>query len=146
MTTFAETFTSYPDGQQNLTQPPDAVMTAGFIPATATSRGQPLPAQWLNWIFNKIFKSINRDVVTDALGVGLFVTDNALIRLEAFDVDNPARYLLAQGYKAAGAAPVLIELTGNTLTLGTPTINGDQPVNGGTNVKIVGYSRQIGEL
>lgn len=146
MITFANTFTSYPNGQQNLIQPPDAIMAAGFIPATATSRGQPLPAQLINWLFNKIFKYINRDVVTDSLGVGLFVTDNALIRLEAFDVDNPTRYLLAQGYKAAGAAPVLVELASNTLTLGTPTINGNQPVNGGTNVKIVGYSRQIGEL
>jgi len=146
MTTFAETFTSYPDGQQNLTRPPDAVMTAGFIPATATSRGQPLPAQWLNWIFNKIFKNINRDVVTDALGVGLFVTEDAVIRLEAFDINNPARYLIAVGYKAAGFAPVLTVVSSATLTLGTATINGNQPVNGGANVKIVGYSRQIGEI
>jgi hypothetical protein len=146
MTTFAEIFTAYPDGQQNITQPPDAVMSAGFIPATATSRGQPLPAQWLNWIFNRIFKHINRDVVTDNLGVGLFVTENAVIRLEAFDIANPARFIIAVGYKAAGAAPVLTVVSSATLTLGTPTINGNQPVNGGANVRIVGYSRQIGEL
>jgi len=146
MTTFAETFTAYPDGQQNITQPPDAVMAAGFIPATATSRGQPLPAQWLNWIFNRVFKYINRDVVTDSLGVGLFTTENSVIRLEAFDIDNPARFVIAVGYKASGAAPVLTVVSSATLTLGTPTINGNQPVNGGANVRIVGYSRQIGEL
>jgi hypothetical protein len=146
MTTFAETFTSYSDGQQNLNMPPDTVMATGFVPATATSRGQPLPAQWLNWIFNKLFKNINRDVVTDNLGVGLFVTEGAMIRLEAFDLDDSNKYLVAIGYKTAGVAPQLKVISSATLTLGTGTINGNQPVSGGANVKIVGYSRQVGEL
>ena len=146
MTTFSNTFTTYSDGQQNLNQPPDAVMANGFVPATATSRGQPLPAQWLNWLVNRLFKHINRDVVTDNLGVGLFVTENAMIRLEAFDIADPNKYLVAIGYKADGVAPSLKVISSATLTLGTGTINGDQPVIGGTNVKIVGYSRQVGEL
>ena len=146
MTTFAETFTTYSDGQQNINQPPDAVLANGFVPATATSRGQPLPAQWLNWLFNKVFKAINRDVVTDANGVGLFKTENAMIRLEAFDIADPNKYLVAIGYKAAGVAPSLKVVSSATLTLGTGTINGTQPIVGGSNVKIVGYSRQVGEL
>lgn len=146
MITFANTFTSYSDGQQNLNAPPDAVMATGFVPATATSRGQPLPAQWLNWIFNKLFKHINRDVVTDTNGVGLFTTENAMIRLEAFDIADPNKYLVAIGYKELGVIPSLKVISSATLTLGTGTINGNQPVAGGANVKIVGYSRQVGEL
>lgn len=146
MTTFADTFTTYSDGQQNVNQPPDAVLANGFVPATATSRGQPLPAQWLNWLFNKVFKAINRDVVTDANGVGLFKTENAMIRLEAFDIADPNKYLVAIGYKAAGVSPSLKVVASATLTLGTGTINGTQPIVGGSNVKIVGYSRQVGEL
>ena len=146
MTTFSDTFTTYSDGQQNLNQPPDAIMANGFVPATATSRGQPLPAQWLNWLVNRLFKHINRDVVTDTNGVNLFTTENALIRLEAFDIADPNKYLVAIGYKAAGVIPSLKVISSATLTLGTGTINGNQPVIGGTNVKIVGYSRQVGEL
>jgi hypothetical protein len=146
MITFANTFTSYSDGQQNLNAPPDAVMATGFVPATATSRGQPLPAQWWNWIFNKLFKHINRDVVTDTNGVGLFTTEDAMIRLEAFDIADPNKYLVAIGYKAAGVIPSLKVISSATLTLGTGTINGNQPVAGGSNVRIVGYSRQVGEL
>lgn len=146
MTTFAETFITYSDGQQNINQPPDAVLANGFVPATATSRGQPLAAQWINWLFNKVFKAINRDVVTDANGVGLFKTENSMIRLEAFDIADPNKYLVAIGYKAAGVAPSLKVVSSGTLTLGTGTINGTQPIVGGSNVKIVGYSRQVGEL
>ena len=146
MTTFSDTFTTYSDGQQNLNQPPDAIMANGFVPATATSRGQPLPAQWLNWLLNKLFKLANRDVVTDNLGVGLFVTENAMIRLEAFDIEDPNKYLVAIGYKEAGVIPSFKVISSATLTLGTGTINGNQPVIGGTNVKIVGYSRQVGDI
>ena len=146
MPTFAETYVSFPDGQQNVNQPPDTVIAQGFIPETAQARGQTLPAQWLNWLFNKCFKYINRDVVTDNLGVGLFKTDNAMIRLEAFDIADPNKYPVAIGYKSTGLAPSLKVVSSATLTLGTGTIGGNQPVNGGTNVKIVGYSRQIGEI
>ena len=69
-----------------------------------------------------------------------------MIRLEAFDIADPNKYLVAIGYKAAGVIPSLKVISSATLTLGTGTINGNQPVAGGANVKIVGYSRQVGEL
>ena len=143
---FAETIVTYGDGQINVNQPSDAILATGFVPATSTSKGQPLPAQWLNWLFQKLFKHINRDVVSDATGVGLFVTENAMIRLEAFDIADPNKFLVAIGYKAPGVAPSLKVIQSATLTLGTGTVNGNQPIVGGANVKTVGYSRQVGEL
>ena len=83
MIQFAEQYVGYPDGQQNVGQPPDAVLSRGFIPETAGARGQPLPAQWLNWLFQKVFRHINRDRVSDSAGVGLFTVPNSVIRLEA---------------------------------------------------------------
>ena len=148
MTTFAETYTSYPDGQQNVGQPPDAVVASGFIPETATSRGQPLPAQWLNWLFQKVFRLINRDKVSDANGVSLFDVPNSVIRLEAFDRDDPNKYLVAIGYKpAAGVVHSLKVVSSATLTLGTPTVTGNQPVSGGSvNTVLMATSRQFGEI
>ena len=148
MTTFAETYTSYPDGQQNVGQPPDAVVASGFIPETATSRGQPLPAQWLNWLFQKVFRLINRDKVSDANGVGLFIVPDSVIRIEAFDRDDPNKYLVAIGYKpAAGVVHSLKVVSSATLTLGTPTVTGNQPVSGGSvNTVLMATSRQFGEI
>lgn len=148
MTTFAETYTSYPDGQQNVGQPPDAVVASGFIPETATSRGQPLPAQWLNWLFQKVFRLINRDRVSNSAGVGLFTVPNSVIRLEAFDRDDPNKYLIAIGYKgAADAVHTLKVIDSATLTLGAATVGGNQPVSGGSaNVVILAMSRQFGEM
>ena len=143
---FSDTIVNFSDGQQNIAQPPDAVMTSGFIPETAAARGQPLPAQWLNWLFHKVFRHINRDVVSDGTGVGLFKTENAMIRLEAFDIADPNKFLVAIGYKASGSAPSLKVVSSATLTLGTGTISGNQPIVGGANVKTVGYSRQVGEI
>lgn len=143
---FAETYVSYPDGQQNIGAPPDTVLSSGFVPETADSRGQPLVAQWVNWLFQKIFRHINRDVVTDGDGAGLFSVPNAMIRLEAIDRDDDTKYLVAIGWKAADAAPVLTVVASSGLSLGTGTVGGDQPVTGGTDVMIVGYSRQTGEL
>lgn len=143
---FSETVLQYGNGQLNLGQPPDAIMSTGFVPATATNEGQPLPAQWVNWLFNRLFRLSNRDVVSDATGVGLFVTENAMIRLEAFDIADPNKFLVAIGYKAPGVAPSLKVIQSATLTLGAGTVNGNQPIVGGANVKTVGYSRQVGEL
>lgn len=148
MTTFAESYVAYPDGQQNVGQPPDAVLASGFVPETAGARGQPLPAQWLNWLMQKLFRSINRDRVSDAAGVGLFTVPNSVIRLEAFDRADPNKYLVAIGYK--GAADVVHSLkvvSSATLTLGTATISGNQPVSGGSGTTVIlAMSRQFGEL
>ena len=148
MTTFAETYTSYPDGQQNVGQPPDTVLTIGFVPSIAGSRGQPLPAQWLNWLFQKLFRLINRDKVSDKNGVSLFTTPNSFIRLEAFDKDDPNKYLVAIGYKGAvGVVHSLKVVSSATLTLGTATVTGNQPITGGSaNVIVMAQSRQFGDI
>lgn len=146
MTTFAETQLNYPDGQQNVGPLPDATMSNGFIPEQAETRGQPLPAQWLNWLFRQVFRYINRDKVSDASGVGLFPYANSAIRIEAVDMADVNKYLVAIGYKGASGVHVLKVISSATLTLGTPTNNGDQPIIGGANVRTVGYSRQVGEL
>lgn len=147
MPSFAETNINYPDGQTNVSAPPDATLAAGFIPEQAQTRGQPLPAQWANWLFRTLFRYINRDKVSDATGAGLFPYANSSIRLEAIDTSNINNYLVAIGYKgASGTVHSLKIVSSNVLTLGTPTVNGDQPIVGGTSVKTVGYSRQTGDL
>ena len=148
MIQFAEQYVGYPDGQQNVGQPPDAVLSAGFIPETAGARGQPLPAQWLNWLFQKVFRLFNRDKVSDANGVGLFTTPESVIRLEAFDRTDPNKYLVAIGYKgAADVVHTLKVINSATLTLGAATVGGNQPVSGGSaDVVILATSRQFGDL
>lgn len=146
MQSFAENTVNYGDGQINVQPPPDATIANGFVPETAGARGQPLAAQWLNWAFRTLFRYVNRDKVTDANGSGLFPYANSAIRLEAIDKSDPNKYLTAIGYKPASGVHVLKVTNSSTLTLGTPTTNGDQPVLGGANVQIVGYSRQIGDL
>ena len=148
MIEFAEVYVGYPDGQQNVGQPPDAVMLNGFIPETAGSRGQPLPAQWLNWLFQKVFRLINRDRVSDSAGAGLFTVPNSVIRLEAFDRNDPNKYLVAIGYKGApDVVHTLKVINSATLTLGTATVGGNQPVSGGSaNVVVLATSRQFGEM
>ena len=148
MIEFAEVYVGYPDGQQNVGQPPDAVLLNGFIPETAGARGQPLPAQWLNWLFQKVFRLINRDRVSDAAGVGLFTVPNSVIRLEAFDRDDSNKYLVAIGYKgAADVVHTLKVINSATLTLGAATVGGNQPVTGGSaNVVMLATSRQFGEM
>lgn len=146
MTQFAETVLSFPDGQTNVLQPPDATVSNGFVPEQEGVRGQPLPAQWLNWLFRQVFRYINRDKVSDATGAGLFPYINSAIRIEAVDTDDVNKYLVAIGYKGATGVHVLKVVSSATLTLGTPTTNGDQPISGGANVRTVGYSRQVGDL
>lgn len=147
MINFAETYVGYPDGQQNVGQPPDAVIANGFIPETAGARGQPLPAQWLNWLFQKAFRLINRDRVSDSAGVSLFTVPNSVIRLEAFDRADPNKYLVAIGYKgAADAVHTLKVINSATLTLGIATAGGNQPVNGGADVVILATSRNFGDI
>lgn len=145
--TFAETYVGFPDGQQNVGAPPDAVMANGFVPETAGARGQPLPAQWLNWLLQKIFRNINRDRVSDEAGVGLFTIPDSFIRLEAYDRADPNKYLVAIGYKGeAGVVHTLKIVSSATLTLGTATVGGNQPIVGGANVIVCAMSRQFGDL
>ena len=147
MQTFSESFVTYPDAQQNVNAPPDSVLLSGFIPETSGARGQPLAAQWLNYLFRTLFRYVNRDKVTDSGGAGLFHYAQSMIRIEAIDMDDKNKYLVAIGYKGdASTLHSLKVISSATLTLGTPTVNGDQPILGGSNVRVVGYSRQIGDL
>lgn len=147
MIQFAETTVSYPDGQQNVGEPPQSVMLNGFIPEVAGARGQPLPAQWFNWLMQKVFRYINRDRVTDETGVGLFNIPDSVIRLEAIDRADPNKYLVAIGFKtSADVVHTLKVVSSATLTLGTPTVDGDQPIVGGADVVVMGSSRQFGVI
>lgn len=144
---FAETYVGYDDGQQNVGEPAGSIMAGGFVPATSSARGMPLPAQWLNWLFQKLFRLVNRDRVSDETGVGLFTVPDSFIRLEAFDRADPNKYLVAIGYK--GAADVVHSLkvvSSATLTLGTPTVGGNQPISGGADVITCGMSRNFGSI
>ena len=140
MPDFAETLVEYPDGQVNVNQPPHSVLANGFIPETSGARGMPLPAQWLNWCIRVIFRYINRDKVTDANGVGLFPYKNSLIRLEAIDAADTNKYIIASGYKGSSGIHSLRVLSNSVLTLGAPTVDGNQPVIRRSAVKRVGYS------
>lgn len=146
MQTFAETIENYSDGQVNVQAPSDSIIGVGFLPETADARGTPLAAQWLNWLFRTLFRYVNRDKVTDASGAQLFPIANASIRLEAIDIADPNKYIVAIGYKPASGVHVLKVVSNATLTLGTALEDGTQPVFGGSNVQVVGYSRQIGDL
>ena len=99
---FAETYLSYPDGQQNVGSPPDSVLATGFVPETAGSRGQPLPAQWLNWLFKTIFRQLNQkaDITapTEALKLPIgtsaerpFASVDGMIRMNT-DYKSPEYY------------------------------------------------------
>lgn len=144
---FAEINVSYPDGQQGVGKPPSAIIQNGFIPATALSRGQPLPAQWINWLLNNLYRHINRDKVSNAAGAGLFTVPDSFIRLEAFDRADPNKFLVAIGYKGTLATVHTLKIVQSaTLTLGTATASGDQPILGGSSVIISASSRNFGEL
>jgi hypothetical protein len=144
-TDFAGQPRSYADGQTNVSTPPESILATGFVPETAYARGQGLPAQWLNWLFRSLFRAVNRDVVTDASGAGIFPVPDAMIRLEAFDRANPGAYLIAIGYMPAdGAMHALTVVASQGLELGQATVTGTQPVVNGGDVMVVGYSRQMG--
>lgn len=147
MTTFAENNVNYPDAQVNVESPPASVFLNGFIPEQAETRGQPFPAQWANFLFRTIFRYINRDKVSDATGAQLFPYADSMIRLEAIDMDDANKYLVAIGFRTDLSVVHSLKIVSSaTLTLGTPTLDGTQPIVGGANVRSVGYSRQIGDL
>lgn len=135
-----------PTGQYNVVVPPTEVMQEGW-------RFQEKPnRQWWNWFARTVYDWINwlnqqesYNVTTDALGIGLFPFDDALITIEAVDSANPNRWLRATGYKGVGVAPVFdaTSIQSNILTLGAPTVGGNYPIVGGTNVIVTGRSSKI---
>ena len=133
MTTFAETQVVYPDSQENVEVPPDTLINNGFIPKQIGVRGQPLPANWLNWLFREVFRKVNRDRISDGNGVGVikstdidcFVTVHAMVK-----GDN-TKWLSAIGYKTGTGVPVMKVTSSGVLTLGTLTAT-DIPISGAT--------------
>lgn len=119
---FAEIPVTYPDGQINVVKPPQSLLNNGFIPKQDGVRGQPLPAQYLNWLFREAFRNAGNDAVGDGSGVDIMVgTAEGLVTLYAIDSVTPANYIHAVGYKSASNAPVFNVIDSNVLTIGAMT-------------------------
>jgi hypothetical protein len=122
MTDFAEVPVSYPDGQNNVETPPDSLLDNGFIPKQNGVRGQPIPAQWLNWLFREAFRQVNVDRVKDGNGVNAFDSSaEGVVTLYAVVKADTTKFIHAVGYKTAGNAPVFKTIDNGTLTLGAIT-------------------------
>ena len=131
-------------GQNNVSTPPPEKQNLGWNFKDYPRRN------WMNWLGRYTYLWIewfnqqeSQSVVTDEGGVGLFPINDALIVLYAVDPATPANFLYAMGYKGAGSAPVLNIIDSNVLTLGTGTISGDQPINGGTGLIVNGQTKVI---
>ena len=122
MTNFAETSVEYPDGQFNIAVPPESLINNGFVPKQLGVRGQPLPAQWLNWLFREAFRQINVDRVKDGNGTAIMDASAAgVVTLYAIVKADTTKFIHAVGYKTANNAPVFKVIDSATLTLGALT-------------------------
>ena len=122
MQTFAETEVLYPDGQYNIAALPESLVLNGFIPKQMGVRGQPLPAQYLNWLFREVFRQINLDRVDDGTGAGVIdATAEGVVTLYAVVKTDVTKFIHAVGYKVANAAPMFKVIDSATLTLGAIT-------------------------
>lgn len=129
MTTFAETEIQFQDGQKNVEELPPNLLANGWIPKQKGTEGQPLVANWLNWLFREVFRKINRDRLSDGLGVNTISTDESLITIYAVVKTDPTKYIHAVGYKTGNGVPIMTVIGNNTLTLGTVTAT-NTPING----------------
>lgn len=131
MTGFSETVVVYPDTQTNVETPPQTLLDNGWIPKQNGVRGQPIPANWLNYLFRQIYRLINRDKTSDGNGVGVIETyeQDCAVTVYAMVKTDSTKFLHAFGYKTAAGAPVLKVLSSATLTLGTVTAT-DIPITG----------------
>lgn len=126
-------------GNLNNIEPPEEKKNVGW------NRQEQPARNWLNWLQNRAYRwlvYLDRARVTDGNGVGLFPRDGVAIRLTATVVGTPAQRLTAVGWKASGVAPQLQVIDSGTLTLGTGTTDGNQPISGATaaNIRVVGES------
>jgi hypothetical protein len=122
MQTFAETGVLYPDGQSNIAELPESLILNGFIPKQMGVRGQPLPAQYLNWLFREAFRQINLDRVKDGAGAGVIDAEaEGVVTLYAVVKTDVTKFIHAVGYKTANAAPTFKVISSATLTLGAIT-------------------------
>ena len=122
MQTFAETEVLYPDGQYNIADLPESLILNGFIPKQMGVRGQPLPAQYLNWLFREVFRQINLDRIDDGAGAGVIdAAAEGVVTLYAIVKTDVTKFIHAVGYKVANAAPTFKVISSATLTLGAIT-------------------------
>lgn len=144
MQTFAETEVLYPDGQYNIAELPESLVLNGFIPKQMGVRGQPLPAQYLNWLFREVFRQFNLDRIDDGTGAGVIdATAEGVVTLYAVVKTDVTKFIHAVGYKVANAAPVFKVISSGTLTLGAITsssiaISGAAPADVALRVSVRG--------
>ena len=144
MQTFAETEVLYPDGQYNIAELPESLILNGFIPKQMGVRGQPLPAQYLNWLFREVFRQINLDRIDDGAGAGVIdAAAEGVVTLYAVVKTDVTKFIHAVGYKVANAAPVFKVISSATLTLGAITsssiaISGAAPADVALRVSVRG--------
>lgn len=140
MRTFAETEVVYPDTQKNVEVPPDTLFLNGFIPKGIGRRGQPLVANWLNWIFRELFRAAGQDRIGDGDGVGMLTSadTDCMITLYAIQKSDTTKYIHAIAYKPGSATPSFNVLSNSNLTLGTVTPT-DIPILGATETDIIQY-------
>ena len=144
MQTFAETEVLYPDGQYNTAELPESLILNGFIPKQMGVRGQPLPAQYLNWLFREVFRQINLDRIDDGAGAGVInVAAEGVVTLYAVVKTDVTKFIHAVGYKVANAAPTFQVISNATLTLGAITsssiaISGAAPADVALRVSVRG--------
>lgn len=144
MQTFAETEVLYPDGQYNIAELPESLILNGFIPKQMGVRGQPLPAQYLNWLFREVFRQINLDRIDDGAGAGVIdASAEGVVTLYAVVKTDVTKFIHAVGYKVANAAPVFKVISSGTLTLGAITsssiaISGAAPADVALRVSVRG--------
>ena len=144
MQTFAETEVLYPDGQYNIAELPESLVLNGFIPKQMGVRGQPLPAQYLNWLFREVFRQINLDRIDDGTGAGVIdATAEGVVTLYAVVKTDVTKFIHAVGYKVANAAPTFKVISSATLTMGAITsssiaISGAAPADVALRVSVRG--------
>lgn len=144
MQTFAETEVLYPDGQYNTAELPESLVLNGFIPKQMGVRGQPLPAQYLNWLFREVFRQINLDRIDDGAGAGVIdAAAEGVVTLYAVVKTDVTKFIHAVGYKVANAAPTFKVISSATLTLGAITsssiaISGAAPADVALRVSVRG--------
>ena len=99
MQTFAENEVLYPDGQYNTAPLPESLILNGFIPKQMGVRGQPLPAQYLNWLFREVFRQINLDRIDDGTGAGVIdAAAEGVVTLYAVVKTDVTKFIHAVGY------------------------------------------------
>ena len=132
--------------QFNVVEPPLEKKTDGWFLGEKPNR------QWWNWLHRQTYLWLQwfsqqeaQNVTTNASGVGLFTTNNALITITAVDLADSTKFYQATGIKTAGNAPAFAagSVQSNGLSLGVGTSSGNQPITGGANVIITGRSSVI---